>query len=205
MQHFKCLCAWTLLATLWTFLGVRVGQDYESQTEFSRYKSFGWAVVPQEKAGASSWGSPFTTKRIQAAVESFLVKNGYAKSSDGKPDFLVNVHLTAVKMVDVDRSWEGGPGRRYLGDSAFETVIIEYDEGTVIIDFLDAATKTLFWRGTGTRRIDYSSSPQKIADTTNRWVSEILKQYPPKAKVSRQPPAGCSTPPNQEMPAAPQV
>ena len=205
MRQIKCLCAWTALATLWTFLGVRVGQDYEPQTDFSRYKSFDWAAVPQEKAGESSWGSPFVAKRVHAAVESFLIQNGYPKSSDGKPDFLVNVQLTVIKMVEVDRSWEGGPGHRMFGDSAFETVITEYDEGTLIIDFLDAGTQRLFWRGTGTRRINHSSSPQKSADTINRWVSEILKQYPPKEKVSRQAPAGCSTPPNQVMPAAPQV
>ena len=205
MRHFKCLFVWTVLATLWTFLGVRVGQDYESQTDFSRYKSFGWAAVPQEIAGASSWGSPFIRKRIHAAVESFLVQNGFSESADGKPDFLVTIHLTVEKMVEVDQSVDGWPGHRYFGDSAFETVIIEYDEGTVIIDFLDADTKILFWRGTGTRRIGYTSSPQKSADTVNRWVAEILKQYPPKTKVSRQTPSGCSTSPNQVKSAAPQI
>jgi hypothetical protein len=205
MRHFKCLCAYTALVTLWTFLGVRLGQDYESQTNFSRYKSFDWATVSQEEDGASSWNSPFVDRRVHAAVETFLIQNGYPKSSNGKPDFLVTVHLTAVKMVEVDQSVDGWPGHRYPGDSAFETVIIEYDEGTVIIDFLDADTKILFWRGTGTRRIDYSSSPQSSADTINRWVAEILKQYPPKTKVSRKTPSGCSTSPNQVKPAAPQV
>jgi hypothetical protein len=199
------MCVWTALATLWTFLGVRVGQDFDPQTDFSRYKSFGWAEVSQEKARASSWGSPFVKKRIYAAVESFLVQNGYAESADGKPDFLVDIHLTVEKMVEVDQAGDGWPGRRYLGDSAFETVIIEYDEGTVIIDFLDTDTKILFWRGTGTRRVDYSSHPQKSADTMNRWVSEILKQYPPQTTVSRPTPAGCSTLPNQVTPAAPQL
>ena len=202
MRHFKCVCAWTALATLWTFLGVRVGQDYEPQTDFSRYKSFDWAAVPQEKAGESSWGSPFVAKRVHAAIERSLIKSGYSKSSNRKPDFFVNVQLTVIKMVEVDRSWEGEPGHRYFGDSAFETVITEYDEGTLIIDFLDAGTQRLFWRGTGTRRINYSSSPQKSVDTINIWVSEILKQYPPKAKGSRQAPAGCSTPSNQVMPSA---
>ncbi len=205
MRHIKCLCAWTALATLWTFLGVRVGQDYEPLTDFSRYKSFDWAAVPQEKAAASSWGSPFVAKRVHAAVESFLIQNGYPKSSDGKPDFLIDIHLAVEKMIEVDQSVDGWPGHRYFGDSAFETYIVEYDEGTVIIDFLDADTQRLFWRGTGRRRIDHSSSPQSSADTINRWVSEILKQYPPKAKVSRQAPAGCSTPPNRVMPTAPQV
>jgi hypothetical protein len=205
MRHFKCLCVWTVLVTFWTFLGVRVGQDYEYRTDFSRYKSFGWATVSQEKPGTSSWGSPFVTQRIHAAVESFLSQNGYAESSEGKPDFLVDIHLAVEKMIEVDQSVDGWPGHRAFGDSAFETVITEYDEGTLIIDFLDAGTQRLFWRGTGTRRIDHSSSPQKSTDTMNRWVSEILKQYPPKAKVSRPAPAGCSTPPNQVMRAAPKV
>ncbi len=205
MRHIKCCCVWTVLATLWTFLGVRVGQDFEYQTDFSRYKSFDWAAVPQEKASESSWGSPFVTQRTHAAVESFLVQNGYTNSSDGKPDFLVEIHLAVTKMVEVDRTGDGWPGHRSFGDSAFETVITPYDEGTLTIDFLDADTKKLFWRGIGTRRVDQSSSPQKSAETINRWVSEILKQYPPKATVSRQAPAGCSTMPNQVMPAAPQV
>jgi hypothetical protein len=205
MRHFKCLCVWTVLVTFWTFLGVRVGQDYEYRTDFSRYKSFGWATVSQEKPGTSSWGSPFVTQRIHAAVESFLSQNGYAESSEGKPDFLVDIHLAVEKMIEVDQSVDGWPGHRAFGDSAFETVITEYDEGTLIIDFLDAGTQRLFWRGTGTRRIDHSSSPQKSTDTMNRWVSEILKQYPPKAKVNRPAPAGCSTPPNQVMRAAPKV
>jgi hypothetical protein len=205
LTHFKCLCVWTVLATLWTFLGVRVGQDYDYQTDFLRYKSFGWAAVPQEKAGASSWGSPFVAKRIHAAVESFLIQNGYAKSSAEKPDFLIDIHLTVKKMIEVDQSVDGWPGHRYFGDSAFETVITEYDEATVVIDFLDAGTQKLFWRGTGTRRIDHSSSPQKSTDTINKWVSEILKQYPPKAMVSRSAPAGCSPPQKRVAPAAPQI
>ena len=150
-------------------------------------------------------GQPVCDKTNFAAVENFLIHHGYAKSSDGKPDFLVDIHLAVEKMIEVDQSGDGWPGHRYFGDSAFETIVIEYDEGTVIIDFLDAGTQRLFWRGTGTRRINHSSSPKKSADTINRWVSEILKQYPPKTKVSRQTPAGCSASPNQVMPAAPQV
>ena len=205
MRHLKCICVWTVLATFWTFLGVRVGQDYESQTDFSRYKSFGWAGIPPEKAGTSLSDSPFVIKRIHAAVESFLVQNGYAESADGKPDFLVDIHLTVEKMVEVDQAGDGWPGHRTFGDSAFETIITEYDEGTLIIDFRDTGTQRLFWRGTGTRRVDQSSSPQNSAVTINKWVSEILKQYPPEAKVSRPAPEGCSTPPNQVMPATPLV
>ncbi len=163
MRHVKCFCVWTVLATLWTFLGVRVGQDFEYQTDFSGYKSFDWAAVPRENKGDSTSGSPFISKRIQAAVEGFLVKNGYLKSPDGKADFLVATRLTVVKKVEVDRSWDGGPG------------------------------------------FNLSASPQESADTINKWVSEILKQYPPKAAAAPQAPAGCSTPPKQVGTAAPQV
>lgn len=57
MRHCKCLRVWTVLVTFWTFRGVRVGQDYESQADFSRYKSFGWKGLPQEKVGASLLGT----------------------------------------------------------------------------------------------------------------------------------------------------
>ena len=75
MRHFKCLCVWTLLLTFWTFLGVRVGQDYESQTDFSRYKGFGWAGLPQEIVEASLLDSPLVAKRIHDADSTAGITN----------------------------------------------------------------------------------------------------------------------------------
>jgi hypothetical protein len=51
MQRLNGLCARTLLAALWAFLGLRGGHDWDSDTDFSRYKSFAWAAVSQHQMG----------------------------------------------------------------------------------------------------------------------------------------------------------
>lgn len=209
MRSIRCMgnriSVWTLLTILWTFLGVRVGQDYDPQTDFSRYKSFAWSSAPSQKMAKPSRDNPFITKRVHAAIEDFLIRNGYIEADGGNPDFLIQTQLVVERRVEVDRTGEGWPGSRYFGDSFFETTIDEYDDGTLIIDFLAADTKGLLWRGTGSRRVENASSPQQSIETINRWVAEILKQYPPKAKTGRPAPAGCSAPIKQVAPPVPQT
>jgi len=205
MLKLKCVWAWTLLVSLWTFLGVRVGQDYDVQTVFSHYRSFGFSDAPQVKAGSSVLDNPFLRKRIRQAIENALVEKGYHKSSGGTPDFWVDYHWATVPRVEVDYAGDGWFGHRYPGDSAFETTVQQYDEGTVTIDFINAQSKKLFWRGTGTRRVNKALRPQKSAEYTQKWVDNILKQYPPGAKISQPAASGCSLPAQQMKPAPPQT
>ena len=203
MSKLKCLCAWILLISLWTFLGVRVGQDYEVKTAFSQYKRFDFAGASRIKKGPSGSDNPFLMKRIHEAVENTLVEKGYQRSSKGNVDFLVAYHWSTVARVEVDYTGDGWFGHRYPGDSAFETTVQEYDEGTLTIDFLDAESQKLFWRGTGIRRIAKSTRPQKSTEYTQKWVAEILKQYPPGVKKAQPAHSGCSSPPRQPSSAPP--
>lgn len=205
MLKLKCVCAWTLLVSLWTFLGVRVGQDYDVQTVFSRYKSFDFSEAPQPDAGPSVLDNPFLKKRIRQAIENTLVEKGYQKPSGGVPDFWVDFHWATVPRVAVDYAGDGWLGHRYPGDSAFETTVQQYDEGTVTIDFIDAPSKKLFWRGTGTRRVDKSSSVRKSVEYTQKWVDNILKQFPPGATISQPAASGCSSPSHQTKTVPPQT
>ena len=205
MLKLKCVCAWILLVSLWTFLGIRVGQDYDVQTVFSRYRSFGFSDASQVKTGSSVLDNPFLRKRIRQAIANTLVEKGYHKSSEGSPDFWVDYHWATVPRVEVDYSGDGWFGHRYPGDSAFETTVQQYDEGTVTIDFIDAQSKKLFWRGTGTRRVDKSSSVRKSVEYTQKWIDNILKQYPPGTKISRPVASGCSSPAQQMEPALTQT
>ncbi len=209
MRPIRCIgnrmCVWTLLTILWTFLGVRVGQDYDPQTDFSRYKSFGWTPAQSEKTAGAPGNNPFFTRRVQTAIEDFLIRNGYIEASDGNPDFLIETQLVVERKVEVDRTGDGWPGNRYFGDSAFDTTVEEYGDGTLVIDFFAADMRRLLWRGTGSRRVEQAASPQKSAETINKWVSEILKQYPPEPKAARPANAGCSAPIKRAAPPAPQT
>ena len=57
--------------------------------------------------------------------------------------------------------------------------IREYDEGSLTIDFVDAASQTLLWRGTGTQRFQEYKDPEKASRDIDTLVEKILAQFPP--------------------------
>jgi hypothetical protein len=181
-----------LLALIWTFLGVRVSQDYDLQTAFTSYKTYKFEDVSNLKTETSVVTSPFLIKRIRQAVEKSLKEKGYSNANGGQPDFLIVYRWSTIERIEIDYSGDGWLGHRYPGDSPFETTVQQYDEGTITIDFIDAKSTNRFWRGTGTRRVNYSSSPQKSAEYIQKWVSKIIKQYPPDAKISKPASSGCT-------------
>ena len=89
MSKSRCLCAWAFLLTLWTFLGVRVGQDYVPETAFDRYKRFDFLETPLGEAELSDLSNPFLIKRIRRAIETTLGQRGYERSFKGTPDFWI--------------------------------------------------------------------------------------------------------------------
>lgn len=168
--------------------GIRVSQDYDPTTDFSRYRTFAWAPEPVEKSGDLLLDSPLMDRRIRSAVENTLAANGYRKATDRQPDFFVTYHLAVRTRIEADTfgpgiGWYGYPyyyrGYPYWGDFGYDTVIREYEEGTLIIDFTDAISRKLTWRGIGTRRIQSHSTPEKTTESVNNTVAEILAQFPP--------------------------
>ena len=55
----------------------------------------------------------------------------------------------------------------------------QYDEGTLLIHFIDMEKNELIWRGSGTKILaDHPSIEDKIKNI-NAAVAEILNQFPP--------------------------
>ena len=49
----------------------------------------------------------------------------------------------------------------------------------MILDFVDAKSKNLLWRGTAKAEIQHVDTPEKSEALINKAVNEILKTYPP--------------------------
>ena len=56
-----------------------------------------------------------------------------------------------------------------------------YDEGTLLIDFIDTGTKELVWRGIGTKILENAPTPEKIQANIDKMVDKMLASYPPGA------------------------
>ena len=60
-----------------------------------------------------------------------------------------------------------------------DTYVREYDEGTLIIDIVDAGSNELVWRGAAQGEVNLAASPQEREQRAQDAVQRILEDFPP--------------------------
>ena len=106
-------------------------------------------------------------------MEHELAAKGYQKQAAGQPDFLIAYHANVRDKIDVDTyGYRYGRYGRRIGTY---TTVRQYQQGTLVIDLVDANSKELFWRGWAKGEVNDAVSKEKIDDT----VAKILDKYPP--------------------------
>lgn len=180
MKTLKIIC---LLVSIGLLIGCAtvydVKYDYDQQTDFAALKTYDWMAVP-EKAGMNE----FVVQRIKSAVNADLQAKGLILSTDN-PDFLIAQHTGKENKVQVT-DWGYGYGSYgryrggYRGSSRVSTY--EYEEGSLILDFVDAKSRKLIWRGTGKADVQYINTPDKSQALIDKAVQKILAKFPPSVK-----------------------
>jgi hypothetical protein len=157
---------------------VHVHVDYDPEEDFSGYQRFAWYPGSADQSGNLAVQNPLIDARVRQAVERTLTEKGFEKAGPGSADFYVAYHLSVESRLDtytVDRYY----GRYGWTMSIPETRVDQYEEGTLVIDVADARDRELVWRGTGTRRIERSPTPEETTQNVDRAVAEILDSFPP--------------------------
>ena len=147
-----------------------VKHDYDLQANFAEFKTFDWMQVP-EKADIDS----LILQRVKNAVNAELKAKGLTLSSNN-PDFLIAEHLGKNAKVRVS-NYGYGYGYRYRGYRGVSAY--QYEEGVLILDFVDIKSKKLIWRGSATAVVQNVNTPEKSEKLINGAVKAILKKYPP--------------------------
>ena len=156
-----------------------VKHDYDQQANFADLKTFDWMPVP-EKAGINS----LVVQRVKKAVNAELQAKGLMMASNN-PDFLIAQHLGKKDKVQVtDWGYSYSHYGRYRGGYWGSTGVstYEYEEGSLILDFVDAKSKKMIWRGAAKAEVQNIDTPDKSEKLINEVVQEILKNFPPKPK-----------------------
>jgi hypothetical protein len=147
---------------------VAVKSDFDATANFAQYKTFDF--IPHRNAPG---GNPFNDKRIEAAIEQELTAKGLQKQNAGKPDLLVAYHTNVKDKIDVDTyGYRYGRYGRRVGTY---TTVQKYQQGTVVVDLVDAKERELIWRGWAKGEASDFVSKEKIDDT----IAKILEKYPP--------------------------
>jgi hypothetical protein len=166
--------------------GIQVNQDYDPATNFKSMQTYRWESEAQEKTGDLRIDNPLRNTRIRTAVERQLSSKGFVKSANGTPTFLVRYQYTLRQKIESGGAGGGiGFGIGSYGRHGGVAIgtgndIREYDEGSLTIDFVDPASQTLLWRGTGTQRFREYKDPEKASRDIDMLVEKILAQFPPR-------------------------
>lgn len=193
--HMKKAALAILAASVILLIGcstIMVSEDYDRRAPFTSYKTFDWMPKPEKmpaNARAAIENSPLLGKRIQDIAESILTAKGLAPSKNN-PDILINYYVGFKDRVDIT-GWGYFYGPRwgyywpYLGPYDDYT----YTEGTLVLDFVDAKTNELVWRGVADKALyDYFYGGAARHTFSDRELTKILNtlldQYPP-SRASR--------------------
>jgi hypothetical protein len=161
---------------------VKVQTDYDPGADFARLQSYAWLPDPRPPTGDPRIDSTLLDSRIRSAVDSQLATRGFRQVSPDQADFLVAYHVALETKLDVDTIHHGyGYGRgRWYGGVSTSTRVSEYEQGTLLLDFVDPKTRQLLWRGSASARLRSKSSPEKSQERVNQAVAAMLKRFPPK-------------------------
>ena len=166
----SCAALLVVLVAVAGCASLTVNQDYDSAFNFTSFRTF--AILP---VTPESGINDLDASRAAAALRSELTAKGYTESED--PTFNVAYYFGRQQHTDVDSYGYGYGGYRGYGGGGVS--VTQYTEGTLVIDFVDVATNSMVWRGTGQGILDDNPSPEQKTAKINDAVAKIINQFPP--------------------------
>lgn len=151
---------------------ISVNQDYDPGYDFAKLKTFGFLPIPSD-AGIDQ----INAGRLGDAIKTNLISKGYTLSE--KADFGIALHFGKQTKTNIQSY---GYGWGYWGGAGMGGVdVTQYDEGTLVIDFIDVAENKLVWRGSGSGVLDDNPNVEERTANVNNAITQILAQFPPTA------------------------
>jgi len=156
--------------------GPRIVVDMDARANMKAYKTFAFFD------SVSTDGAAYTSllsSRLKAATRAQLERNGYTYSAT-EPDLRVNFFLKIVNKQEL-RSTGGYYGYRagyygtWTGYPYVET--IDYKEGTLSVDLVDAKHKQLVWQGLAEGEVS-AEAQRNPGPAIDRVVAEIFSNFP---------------------------
>ncbi|HJQ69005.1 MAG TPA: DUF4136 domain-containing protein [Blastocatellia bacterium] len=164
--RFLFSCSLLMMACAVAAQAQSVQTDYDRSFNFAALKTYGF--YQQERApGDPLAASPLNDRRIHNALDSQLRANGFAPS--GKPDFQIAYYVTTRKGLDIRDNRFGILQR--MGS----VNVSQVTEGTIVVIFVDSATRQEVWRGLVTGEINAKDLEKDVNKGMAKLVERFLK------------------------------
>jgi hypothetical protein len=155
--------------------------QWNNQYAFDEVETFAW----QATDSSLQEQNPFMHSLIKNTLEAELATSGLTQV-EANPDVWVNYHASTSTDVQL-RSDSYGYGFGAYGTGAWgyygmgpvgpvstTTRVVEIRKGTLVVDFWDAATKELIWRGEVTDTLP--DNPQKAEKLVVKAIGKMADQ-----------------------------
>jgi hypothetical protein len=134
--------------------------------------------MEKEQTSDKRLDSSLVDARIRTAIDTQLRTKGYAAAVNRDPEFLVNYHVGIKDVI------KGSSTQNYIGDRAhgtFTTIsdIQSYNEGTLLIDIVDAGSQKLVWQASANAEVNPGLGPKERDERINSIVHAMLAHFPP--------------------------
>ena len=180
MKNLKLLSILFFITVILVSCGsVRVASDYDSEADFSQYKTFAFYKSGIDKVEISD----IDKKRILKSIQTTLLNKGLTINEN--PDILINIATKSSDNIYIDNTfyspyytgWYPNYGRGH------RQVAYSTSQGALYIDLIDTKTKQLIWQGKGTGFLS-SSKRTNRDELVSSYVTKILDVYPPEIEVN---------------------
>jgi hypothetical protein len=163
-----------LCAALLYCAGLGLAQDIKYNampgTNFAKYHTYKWVEC------GGKHPDQITDQEITNDINGQLAQKGFTQTANN-PDMFACYQIA----IDQERQWNafgGGIGFRGMGSATSSTI----SNGTLILDFYDAAAKQQIWQGTAAKTLDPSGNQQKNLKNLANGVAKLMKNFPPIVK-----------------------
>ncbi|MCB0479804.1 MAG: DUF4136 domain-containing protein [Flavobacteriales bacterium] len=183
MKVFNAIAVFTAVILFSSCSSITVVTDYDKTVDFTKYKTYN--IKSPRMAGDGTIDPEKLSKRnieaIHSNIELQMNQKGYVKSAN--PDvwiiFYIKIDTKQELRTTSTGYYAGNPyyyGGYYGYNTGFSDVsVVEYTEGSIIIDLVDSKDDVLVWQGVGKKTINENKIDH--TDEIRKTIGEIFYRY----------------------------
>lgn len=156
---------------------ITIGVNTAPDLRTAAYRTFTWELPDQFPTGDPRLdNNPFFVRELQNAVSVELGELGL-REGNASSDLTVHFHATVQNRVDV---FEADRAAGYdVSGYGTATQVMQYEEGTVLVDVAERTTKKLLWRGW--MQTDLSGTignNAALGERVRRGMAKLFERFP---------------------------
>ena len=151
-----------------------VSSHVERGADFTQYRTWEWGPADALPTGDPRLdANPFFKDHLEGAVEKALASNRLQRAAAGAtPDLLIHYHANISQRFQVNE-----PDVNCSGNC--QANVIEYEQGTIVIDVMDTKTNRLVWRGWAQDSVqDTLNNQDRMEKQIEEAVSKMFVRFP---------------------------